>query len=66
MLYSITTKMPVIIEKYRQRLAKQVGSGGINNPNQMDYVLEYLTKNQKKGGVNMDEFVKDCGIGKKI
>ena len=45
MLYSVATKMPVIIEKYRERLAKEVGCGGITNPNQMDFVIDYLTKN---------------------
>ncbi len=27
MLYSVATKLPVILEKYRERLAKEVGSG---------------------------------------
>ena len=66
MLYSIATKMPVIIEKFRDRLAREVGTGGISNPNHLDFVLDYLTKNEKKGGVDMDKFVKECGIGMKL
>ena len=45
MLYSISTKMPVIIDKYRERLASEVGKGDISNPNQLDYIIEYMTKN---------------------
>lgn len=45
MLYSVATKLPVILDKYRERLAREVGLGGISNPNQMDFVIDYLTKN---------------------
>lgn len=66
MLYSVATKMPVIIEKYRERVAAEVGKGDISNPNQLDYIIEYLTKNEKKGGVDLDSYAKDCGIGVKL
>ena len=66
MLYSVAAKLPVIIEKFRERLAREVGKGGITNPNQMDYAIDYLTKNEKKGGVDLDKFAKDCGIGIKV
>ena len=42
MLYTIATKPPVIIEKHREMLASQVGSGNIYNPNQLDYAIDYL------------------------
>lgn len=53
MLYSVTTKLPVIIEKHREKLASEIGKGDISNPNQLDYIIEYLIKNEKKGGVDM-------------
>ena len=66
MLYSISTKMPVIIDKYRERLACEVGKGDISNPNQLDYTIDYMTKNEKKGGVDFEKYNKDCGIGVKL
>ncbi len=42
MLYSITTKLPAHIEKYRFLLAGLVGNNDINNPNQLDYSIEFL------------------------
>lgn len=44
-------------------LAMHVGSGDIYNPNQLDYVIDYLVTCEKKGGVDIDAFNKDCGIG---
>lgn len=66
MLYSVATKLPVILEKYRERLAKEVGSGDISNQNQLDYIIEYFLKAEKKGGVDFEAYVKDCGIGIKL
>ena len=63
MLYSIATKLPVHVEKYREMLAKNVGSKGIYNPNQLDYAIEYLVTEEKKGGVNIEKFNKVCGVG---
>ena len=58
--------MPVIIDKYRERLATEVGKGDISNPNQLDYIIDYMTKNEKKGGVDFEKYPKDCGIGIKL
>lgn len=66
MLYSVSTKVPVIIDKYRERLAREIGKGDISNPNQLDYIIEYMTKMEKKGGVDFNNYVKDCGIGVKL
>lgn len=63
MIYSVATKLPVIIEKHRELLSKEIGKAGITNPNQLDYAIDYLMKAQKKGGVDFDKFNKDCGIG---
>ncbi len=39
MLYSIATKLPVTIERFRVPLAAFVGNGDISNPNQLDYTI---------------------------
>ena len=39
MLYSIATKLPVTLERFRKQLAEWVGSSEINNPNQLDYTI---------------------------
>lgn len=66
MLYSIATKLPETVSAYRQVLAKHVGSGGISNASQLDFSIEYLKNKQLKGGVDMEEFAKDCGVGVKL
>lgn len=42
MLYSIATKLPITIERFRKPLAEWVGKGDISNPNQLDFTIEYL------------------------
>lgn len=42
MLYSIATKLPITIERFRKPLAAWVGAGDISNPNQLDYTIDYL------------------------
>jgi len=66
MLYSIATKLPETVSTYRQVLAKHVGSGGISNASQLDFSIEYLKNKQLKGGVDLEEFAKDCGVGVKL
>lgn len=66
MLYSVATKLPVILEKFRSKLAKEVGSGQISNASQLDYAIDYLLKGEKKGGADMESYAKDCGIGVKL
>ena len=44
-------------------MAKEIGKGGISNPNQLDYCIDYMMKAQKTGGINFDDFNQDCGIG---
>lgn len=43
-----------------------MGSGQISNANQLDYAIDYLLKNEKKGGVDLESYTKDCGIGVKL
>lgn len=43
-----------------------MGNNDINNPNQLDYVIEYLKNKELKGGIIEEEFKKDCGIGIKL
>jgi hypothetical protein len=45
MLYSVATKLPVILEKYREKLAQEVGKGDISNSTQLDFAIEYLLQN---------------------
>lgn len=66
MLYSVATKLPVVLEKFRDMLAKEVGTGDISNANQLDYIIDYLLKQEKKGGVDLEKYAKDCGIGVKL
>jgi hypothetical protein len=63
MLYSVSTKLPIILTQFRNQLAQEVGTGKITNSTQLDFVIEYLMINQKKGGVDLNAYVKDCGIG---
>ena len=53
MLYSISTKLPITLDQHRATLAKWVGSGEISNPNQLDYVIDYLRTQESKGGADM-------------
>jgi hypothetical protein len=39
MLYSIATKLPITIERFRKSLSEWVGSNDISNPNQLDYTI---------------------------
>lgn len=39
MLYSIATKLPVTLERFRKQLAEWVGSSEVNNPNQLDFTI---------------------------
>lgn len=43
-----------------------MGTGDISNANQLDYIIDYLLKQEKKGGVDLDKYAKDCGIGVKL
>lgn len=47
-------------------MAKYVGNGSISNANQLDFSIEYLKNKQSKGGVVLEEFIKDCGVGIKL
>jgi hypothetical protein len=53
MLYSIATKLPITIERFRKPLAEWVGAGGISNPNQLDFTIEYLKAQELKGGAEI-------------
>jgi hypothetical protein len=66
MLYSIATKLPITIERFRQPLAQFVGSGDISNPNQLDFTIDYLKNAELKGGVDIEKLKKDCGVGVKL
>lgn len=66
MLYSIATKLPITIERFRQPLAQFVGSGDISNPNQLDFTIDYLKNAELKGGVGIEQLKKDCGVGVKL
>jgi hypothetical protein len=66
MIYSIATKVTETVAQYRQVLAKHVGSGDIYNASQLDYAIEYLKNKQAKGGVDLVQFAKDCGVGVKL
>jgi hypothetical protein len=39
MLYSIATKLPITIERFRKPLSEFVGKGDISNPNQLDFTI---------------------------
>jgi len=66
MLYSIATKLPITIERFRQPLAEWVGSNDISNPNQLDFTIEYLKDQELKGGAVIETLKKDCGVGVKL
>lgn len=66
MLYSIATKLPITIERFRKPLAEWVGAGDISNPNQLDYAIEYLKAEELKGGADLEQVRKVCGVGVKI
>ena len=66
MLYSIATKLPITIERFRKSLAEWVGSSDISNPNQLDFTIEYLKNQELKGGANIEELKKACGVGIKL
>jgi glutaminyl-tRNA synthetase len=66
MLYSIATKLPITIERYRKALSEWVGSNDISNPNQLDYTIEYLKTAELRGGADIEQLKKDCGVGVKL
>ena len=66
MLYSIATKLPITIERFRKALSEWVGSNEISNPNQLDYTIEYLKNAEFKGGAVIEELKKACGVGVKL
>ena len=66
MLYSIATKLPITIERFRNPLARFVGSGDISNPNHLDFTIQYLKNWEFKGGADEERLKKDCGIGIKL
>ncbi len=65
-MYSIATKLPITIERFRQPLSTFVGSGDISNPNQLDYTIDYLKTAELKGGADIEQLKKDCGVGLKL
>jgi len=54
MLYSIATKLPITIERFRKQLSVFVGSGDISNPNQLDFTIEYLKAAELRGGAEIN------------
>lgn len=66
MLYSIATKLPITIERFRKALSEWVGANEISNPNQLDYTIEYLKAAELKGGAVIEELKKACGVGVKL
>lgn len=66
MLYSIATKLPITIERFRKPLATWVGSNDISNPNQLDFAIEYLKSEELKGGADLEQVRKACGVGIKL
>lgn len=66
LLFGVASKLPGIIEKHRGRLAELVGKGSINNNSHLDFIIEYLKENEKKGGeLDVNAFNEACCIGKK-
>ena len=35
----------------------------MSNPNQLDFVIDYLKVHEAKGGADMEALKKECGIG---
>jgi hypothetical protein len=66
MLYSVSTKLPIILSQFRDKLAEDVGNSNISNSTQLDYIIEYLITNLKTGGIDWNAYAKDCGIGVKL
>jgi glutaminyl-tRNA synthetase len=66
MLYSIATKLPITIERFRKPLAGWVGFNEISNPNQLDFTIEYLKAEELKGGADLEQLKKACGVGVKL
>lgn len=52
MLYSIATKLPLTAERLREPLAAWVGAGAIDNPNHLDFTIEYVRTWELKGGAD--------------
>jgi polyhydroxyalkanoate synthesis regulator phasin len=66
LLFGVACKLPATIEKHRSLLAELVGKGNINNNSQLDFIIDYLKENQKKGiDLDLKDFNERCGIGKK-
>ena len=66
MLFGVASKLPGIIERHRGMLAELVGKGSINNNSHLDFIIDYLKENEKKGGeLDVNAFNATCCIGKK-
>jgi polyhydroxyalkanoate synthesis regulator phasin len=50
LLFGVASKLPTSIEKHRSLLAELVGKGEINNNSHLDFIIDYLKENQRKGG----------------
>jgi hypothetical protein len=66
MLYSIATKLPLTSEHLRKALSSWVGSGDISNPSQLDFTIEYIKNWEMKGGADIEQLKKDCGVSLKL
>ncbi len=66
MLYSIATRLPVTSEHFREPLANWVGAGQIDNPNHLDFAIEYIKTWELKGGADAEQVKKDCFVGVKF
>ena len=47
-------------------MAEWVGKGDISHQAHLDIVVDYVKTKEMKGGAEMDEIVKDCGVGVKL
>jgi glutaminyl-tRNA synthetase len=66
MLYSIATKLPLTSEHFREPLAGWVGTGAIDNPNHLDFTIDYIRNWELKGGADIAQVQKECGVGVKL
>jgi glutaminyl-tRNA synthetase len=66
MLYSIATKLPTTCERFREPLSRWVGTGDISSQNHLDYIIDYIRGKEGKGGAEVEEVQKDCGVGVKL
>ena len=66
MLYSIATKLPITLERFREPLAQWVASGRIDNPNHLDFTIEYIKNWENKGGADIGQVENECAVGVKL